>query len=241
MKIKKFWVIGRKQWLAALCILGCSVLLMASIVKIGKADPTGAGLVNQTEEKGFILLDPGHGGADGGAVGDDGTQEKDINLAVALPLRDMLSLFGYEVRMTRDSDISIHSPEYTTIKEQKISDLKNRLVMYEQAALVVGIHQNKFEVPRYFGTQVFYSVNNPSSELLADSIRENVISLLQPQNTRELKKGDKNIYLLHKTSVPAVLVECGFLSNPEERDKLKTEAYQHQMAYAILAGIMQYM
>lgn len=209
-------------------------------MKISKADPTGAGLVDKSGEKGFILLDPGHGGADGGAVGADGTQEKDINLAVALPLRDMLSLFGYEVRMTRDSDISVHSPEFTTIKDQKISDIKNRLTMYEQASVVVGIHQNKFEIPRYFGTQVFYSVNNPSSKLLADSIRESVISLLQPENTRELKKGDKNIYLLHKTTVPAVLVECGFLSNPEERDKLKTEVYQHQMACAIMAGIMQY-
>lgn len=203
-------------------------------------DLAGGRSVAAAAQEGYILLDPGHGGADGGAQAADGTLEKDINLAIALPLRDMLTVCGYPVVMTRDTDISIHDPAVKSLREQKISDMKNRLELYESALLAVGIHENKFEQSQYFGTQIFYSVNNAASLDLANAIRESVITNLQPQNKRELKKGTKDIYLLHKTEVPAVLVECGFLSNPVERDKLKSTEYQRQMAFAIAGGILAY-
>ncbi len=140
--------------------------------------------------------------------------------------------------MTRDTDISVHSPDAGTLREQKVSDMKNRLKMMESSRMSVSIHQNKFPQTQYSGTQVFYSVNNPQSQKLADSIRSCVINQLQPDNTRELKKGNKDIYLLDKTTVPAVIVECGFISNEPELKKLKTSEYQQQMAYAIACGIL---
>lgn len=187
----------------------------------------------------FILIDPGHGGPDGGAMGNDGTLEKDINLSIAMPLADVLHIFGYSVQMTRDGDVSIHDPDATTIKQQKISDMRNRLAMYEQAMLTVGIHQNFYPVAKYNGTQLFYSMNHPESRVIADAIRQAVVSVLQPHNTRELKKG-ADIFLLEKTSRPAVFVECGFLSNGEELTRLKDVVYQRKMALAIAAGVLQY-
>ena len=168
----------------------------------------------------------------------DGTAEKDLNLAIAGSLSDMLRICGYSVQMTRETDISIHSPEAKTIRDQKISDIKNRLQMYEQSRMTVSIHQNKFAQSQYSGTQVFYSGNNPDSQKLADAIRSSVVETLQPENTRELKKAGKDIYLLNKTSVPAVIVECGFVSNAEELSRLKTGEYQKQMACAIACGIL---
>ena len=187
-----------------------------------------------------ILIDPGHGGEDGGTMAQNGTLEKDINLAISLTLVDWLRLCGYEVHLTRDSDISIHDPDAATLREKKVSDLRNRLALYEQARLVIAIHENHFSGTQYSGTQVFYSTNAPASQPLAASIRESVRTLLQPENKRELKKGDKTIYLLHKSTVPAVLVECGFLSNETERTKLETPSYQQQMALAIGLGIVHY-
>ena len=219
-------------------ILAAAVLLMSLAVwRVGQYVPAAA--VSESDRP-HILIDPGHGGEDGGTMAKNGTLEKDINLAISLVLVDWLRLCGYEVRMTRDSDISIHDSDASTIREKKNSDLHNRLALYEKAQLVIAIHENHFSGTQYHGTQVFYSTNSPASQPLAASIRESVRTLLQPDNTRELKKGDKSVYLLYKSTVPTVLVECGFLSNTEERTKLETPAYQQQMAFAVGLGIVHY-
>lgn len=189
---------------------------------------------------GVVLIDPGHGGFDGGAVAEDGTTEKHLNLAVALYLRDMLYICGVPVEMTRQTDVGLETNSATSIREKKSSDMKRRLEMYNAASLVISVHQNHFSVPKYSGTQLFYSVGNTASAVLAEEIRAAVVGWIQPQNTRELKKATDGIYLLYHTTAPAVLVECGFLSNPEERDKLKTPAYQQQMAFAVMAGYWNY-
>lgn len=186
-----------------------------------------------------ILIDPGHGGADGGASAADGTLEKDLNLAMSLPLRDMLTVMGYTVQMTRTTDVMLNT-EGETLRERKVSDIHNRAAMAEDADLTVSIHQNKFTQPQYHGTQIFYSANTEESRVLADSVREQVIGLLQPNNTRELKRGTADIYLLYHATRPAILVECGFLSNQAELAKLKDAAYQQQMAFAVAAGVMTY-
>lgn len=188
----------------------------------------------------ILLIDPGHGGEDGGAAAADGTLEKDINLSIALPLRDAMRLFGFRVTLTRETDVSIYDANAVGVRGKKVSDMKKRLALYEQADLAVGIHQNHFSQPRYYGTQVFYSTSLPDSRTLAEKIRETVCRELQPDNKRELKAADANIYLLANTTVPAVFVECGFLSNETEREKLKQTAYQRQMALAIAGGILQY-
>ena len=186
-----------------------------------------------------ILIDPGHGGADGGAEASDGTLEKELNLAVSLPLRDLLTVMGYAVQMTRATDVMLNT-EGDTLRERKVSDIHNRLAMVEAADLTVSIHQNKFTQPQYFGTQIFYSANTEESYVLADSVRDQVIALLQPDNTRTLKRGTSDIYLLHHATRPMILVECGFLSNQAELAKLKDAVYQRQMAFAVAAGVMTY-
>lgn len=189
-----------------------------------------------------IIVDPGHGGVDGGAVTADGIAEKDINLPLALQLRELLVLMGYGVIMTRETDISIHDPEYETIRRIKTSDLKNRMKIMEAhpKALFISIHQNKFSVSKYWGTQVFYSPNTPDSKRLADHIQQSVKTMLQPENSRVTKKSGKDIYLMYEAKSTAVLVECGFLSNPKEAALLKTPEYQNQLAFSILCGILEY-
>lgn len=193
-----------------------------------------------TVYEGGVLIDPGHGGFDGGAVAEDGTTEKHLNLAVALCLRDLLYVCGVPVEMTRQTDVGLEEDSSATIREKKSSDMRRRLTMYDEAALVISIHQNHFSVPKYSGTQVFYSANHPDSTRLAQAVRESVVGWTQPQNTRELKEATDGIYLLYYTTTPAVLVECGFLSNPDERERLKTPAYQQQIAFAIMAGYWNY-
>ncbi len=186
----------------------------------------------------FVLIDAGHGGVDGGASAPDGTLEKTINLAVSLHLRDMLTLFGVPTAMVRDSDMSIHDVGCETIRQKKVSDMKNRLKQYDAAALTVSIHQNHYAVSKYSGTQLIYSANHPSSLPLAQAVREKVVAYLQPTNKREMKAATNDIYLLHHTKRPAILVECGFLSNPIDSENLKTAAYQQRFAFVVAAGIL---
>ena len=231
----------KKKWFSLTLKAAPAVIVSCVLVLAGCFVYQSRGAVTAdtgTESSPFILIDPGHGGADGGAVAADGTAEKDLNLAIAGSLSDMLRICGYSVQMTRETDISIHSPEAKTIRDQKISDIKNRLQMYEQSRMTVSIHQNKFAQSQYSGTQVFYSGNNPDSQKLADAIRSSVVETLQPVHTRELTQAGQAIYLLNNTSVPAVIVECGFVSNAEELSRLKTGEYQKQMACAIACGIL---
>ena len=189
---------------------------------------------------GTVLIDPGHGGFDGGTVAEDGTLEKHLNLAVSLYLRDLLHVCGVAVEMTRQTDVGLETDFSATVRNKKASDMRRRLAMYEEASLVISVHQNHFSQSKYSGTQVFYSANHPDSAVLAEDIRSAVVEWIQPQNTRELKKATDSIFLLTHTTTPAVLVECGFLSNEEERNKLKTPAYQQQVAFAIMAGYWKY-
>lgn len=190
-----------------------------------------------------IIIDAGHGGEDGGAVGKDGTLEKDINLSISKKLQQFLLNSGFNVKMIRDSDISIYDEGLTHIKEKKVSDLKNRLNIVNQNEnnLLISIHQNKFPENKYNGAQVFYSQNNPKSKELAENIKKSITGFLQPNNTREIKPATKDIYLLHNCKNVAVLVECGFLSNESELQKLNNEDYQSKIAFSIYCGFMEYL
>ena len=186
-----------------------------------------------------VVIDAGHGGEDGGA-GDNGLQEKDINLDIALRLRDMLTAAGCKVVMTRDSDISLGQGD--TVRERKVDDLKRRteIINSDSSNILVSIHQNKFEQSKYSGTQIFCSKNDPASLQLGESIRRSVTGLLQNDNKRELKTDDGSVYILSHAAVPAVIVECGFLSNEQEAKLLADEEYRSKMAFAIMCGILEY-
>ena len=188
-----------------------------------------------------IIIDPGHGGIDGGAVGIDGVIEKDINLAISLKLRNLLRLAGYEVIMTRETDTSIHDEGVNGVLKQKKSDMKNRLKIIKKhpEAIVLSIHQNKFEIEKYHGAQMFYGTNHPFSREIAESLQNEFASALQKDNKREIKKGTKDLFLLYKSENPIVLVECGFISNYEECKNLVSEDYQNKVAFVIYSGLVK--
>ena len=186
----------------------------------------------------IIVIDAGHGGEDGGASGTDGTKEKDLNLLVAQSLADILTAAGYDVRMTRTDDRLLYDlygdlTDYTGHK--KTYDLRNRLRFTEEAGadLLLSIHMNKFPQPQYSGLQVYYSPTAPESRTVAEVIRNYTKLYLQPENERETKAATSSIYQLHRIQRPAVMVECGFLSNEEELSRLKDEIYRRQLALVI--------
>lgn len=186
----------------------------------------------------IIVIDAGHGGEDGGASGTDGTKEKDLNLLVAQSLADILTAAGYDVRMTRTDDRLLYDlygdlTDYTGHK--KTYDLRNRLRFTEEAGadLLLSIHMNKFPQPQYSGLQVYYSPTAPESRTVAEVIRNYTKLYLQPENERETKAATSSIYLLHRIQRPAVMVECGFLSNEEELSRLKDDTYRRQLALVI--------
>ncbi len=189
-----------------------------------------------------VIIDAGHGTPDGGTSSSDGTLEKDINLEIAVKLNSILQSMGYETVMTRSDDNSIHDDSADTIRQKKISDLRNRLDIINNTdnAVFVSIHQNHYSDPQYSGTQVFYSKNNPRSKELAEAIRLPIISNLQTSNSRETKKSGSEIYLLNNAQIPAVMVECGFLSNINDTNNLKDDVYQQKIAFLIAVGIVDF-
>lgn len=195
---------------------------------------------SKIQNKKTIIIDAGHGGFDSGAQVADGTHEKDINLKISKNLKDFLEYFNFNVIMTRETDISVESDNGK--KSKKSSDLYNRLnTMKENPdAIFVSIHMNKFTSSNAVGAQVFYAPKVPMSDLLADSIQSTIKQLLQPQNERVIKKGTKSIYILNNATIPATIVECGFMSNQKELSLLKDENYQKKMAFSILCGIISY-
>lgn len=186
-----------------------------------------------------IVIDAGHGGIDGGAVADDGTLEKDLNLALAKSVERVLLSLGAKVVMTRTEDVMYAEPSST---HKKLDDLTHRIGTVESAGecVFVSIHMNKFPVQKYSGLQVYYSKNNEESKLLADAIQGVAAAYVQKDNTRKTKAAGDEIYLLSKLTCPAVLVECGFLSNSDELALLKTEEYRNKLAAVIAITVMEY-
>ena len=194
------------------------------------------------EKKGTVVVDAGHGGEDGGTTGVHGELEKDINLAIALELQRLLEQHQFEVVMVRDWDTDLSDQNLPTVAQRKRSDLRRRLRLAEESGdcILLSIHQNFFTENQYSGAQVFYSANDPRGAALAEAIRASIVETLQPENTRQNKVGE-GVYLLEQCRVPAVLVECGFLSNPEEAAALADPDYQKQMAQAIYNGLVRYL
>ena len=222
------------------------VLFCASLALFGIQTIEAFGIVafhaEFFEKKPTIVVDAGHGGEDGGAVGVNGLVEKEINLAIALALADDLKASNFPVVLVRDSDYSVGDQTLSTVAERKRSDTKRRVQLVEETGdcILVSIHQNQFSQSQYKGAQMFYSPNNSESALLAECIRQSVVGSLQPENTRQNKEAGEDIYLLTHCQVPGVIVECGFLSNPEEANLLGQEEYQQDMAAAIYNGIISF-
>lgn len=221
--------------LAALCFI---LLLFVTAEKNSRMISAP---VSQPKER-IYIIDAGHGGADGGAVGVNNTVEKEINLSIALKLNEIMQSFGFKTVLTRREDIMTCDEGLHTLREKKVSDIHNRLNLLESTenAVLISIHQNSYPGKTSFGTQVFYSPGNEQSEILAQCVQSTVIDMLQKDNKRKIKKAGTDIYLLYHAKSPAVLVECGFITNPSDCEKLKKEEYQNEIAFAVFCGVMKY-
>lgn len=238
--LKKLWL----NRVGALIVLLCTYLLVFGFIKTAdlpeQAIPVGADIENTMPT---IILDAGHGGIDSGCVSVNGAEEKDINLSIMLTLRDMLKLTGFDVTVTRDTDRSIHDTGVTGLGKQKKSDMENRLniINSSENAVFVSVHQNQYTDSKYYGAQMFYPAESADSERLARIMQNNFVSLLQPENKREIKPVGSEIYLLHFAKCPAVMAECGFLSNPDEAAKLESADYQAQVAFTLYKSLCDYL
>jgi len=227
----------KRIFFAAGCVAACAFVL---VMLLAANQVRQVSNISPQPTVPVIILDPGHGGEDGGAVGIGGVVEKDLNLAVALQLDVFLRALGYDVQMTRCEDCDLSEPA-NTLRERKASDIHARHAMLEElrdSDLFLSIHMNRYTSPSARGTQVFYSPNHPQSAMMAEQIQRTVVQLLQPENHRQIKPAGSSIYLLHRATRPAVMVECGFISNPGEAARLQDAAYQRQLAFAVAMGVL---
>ena len=193
-----------------------------------------------------VVIDAGHGGEDGGAVGVNGVLEKGLNLSVSFALRDLLEAAGVPVVMTRTEDKLLYDRNVDFQGRKKVLDLEARRVIAEEVAaewegncLFVSIHMNAFPLPQYSGMQVWYGAGDPRSAEIAEALQSASVRLM-PENRRRIKEAGSNIYLLDRIRTPAVLVECGFLSNPDEAAKLAEESYRYALASVIYGALAPY-
>ena len=218
-------------------VLAALAVVLAAPALYAWSRPTGEGAPCFSPRRNgeTLVIDAGHGGEDGGAVSADGLVESGVNLAIARRLDLLLGLYGEAPVLLREEDVSLHDPSATTLREKKRSDLQNRVARVEEVegATLLSIHQNSYPDPRYHGAQVFYA--GEISLPLAEYTQELLRSHLDPENTRAAKLIPDTVYLMNHISCPAILVECGFLSNPEEAGRLATSGYQTRIA-AVLAA-----
>lgn len=219
-----------------------SFLLILSMLIVAKES---AELVNvlhmqeKTEKKITVVIDAGHGGIDPGKVGINDALEKDINLSIALKVKKYLEQQDIKVVMTREADEGLYEEKDSN---KKVRDMKNRLAIIEETnpALAVSIHQNSYPEESVSGMQVFYYKDSQEGTQAAQLMQETMIAFLKPQKERVAKENG-TYYLLKRTSVPIIIVECGFLSNPTEAELLTSSAYQEKAAWAIHMGILRYL
>lgn len=221
-------------------ILTFALIFLFLLIKTSINTPMAENV--QANEEITVVLDAGHGGEDGGAVGVTGVYEKDLNLSITLKTGEFLKEKGINVVYTRTEDILLYDRNTDYKNRKKSLDLAARVKIASETpnCIFVSIHMNSFSQSKYKGLQVYYSRNNPSSYLLADSIQNKIKEDLQPQNNRKVTEATSRIYLLDRLECPAVLIECGFISNHEECRLLATEIYQNQLSKCISDEIANY-
>lgn len=223
----------KKRWME----LVMAVLLLAGVFGLSRE---GARLVSQQKDGSqVVVLDAGHGGSDPGKIGVHGEKEKDLNLEIAMLLKKKLEEQEIQVVLTRDSDSGLYDDDS---KNKKVQDLQRRcdLIHKTAPACAVSIHQNSYTTADIKGAQVFYYMHSPEGKKLAEELQDALIQGVDPQNHRKAK-GNTSYYLLKKTDVPTAIVECGFLSNPEEAKLLASKEYQEKLVDAICGGILEYL
>lgn len=213
------------------------LLILAAVIIVSAVGSNALTVISENyikDTRKYVVIDPGHGGVDGGATSCSGVLESEMNLEIASRLNDLMQLLGYRTLMTRDTDRSIHT-EGESIAAQKVSDLKNRvqLVNDTDTLCLLSIHQNFYHDSRYSGAQVFYSSKEGSSSL-ANTLQSAFIKHLNPGSNRKAKKAS-GIYIMDKINCTGVLIECGFISNGQEEQRLLSTDYQKKLCCVIAA------
>ena len=226
-------------------VLSAAVLLLLSITVLSLSlRRTAVPAFSYTEiaKNEIVVLDAGHGGADGGAVSADGTPEDDINLAIVLRLRDLFALMGRQTVLTRTGEASLADPDSATLRQEKVSDTKNRVTLINSVAngCLISIHQNTLPGhPTVHGAQVFYG-KVTDSDARAAAVQQALNLAINTDNEKNAKPIGSDIYIMAHVNCPAILVECGFLSNSAETKLLLSPEYQTKLAAAICCGYLQY-
>lgn len=217
------------------------MIFLLSLVYIGKevAVYTVGNTAEAQKDVKCVVIDAGHGGDDPGKVGINGAREKDINLQIAELVKKYLEASDVRVVMTRESDEGLNS---AGASNKKVQDMKRRIELIDETApdVTVSIHQNSYPEEYVHGAQVFFYTGSREGEALARAVQKQLVEKVDPENKRQVKAND-SYYLLKKTGIPIVIVECGFLSNSAEAEKLCDSEYQDYVAWAIHMGIMQYL
>lgn len=219
---------------------GVFILLVMGIVFFTQPVKETVGNAMQQEQEGLcVVIDAGHGGDDPGKIGINGAKEKDVNLSIARRVKDYLEKEDIRVVMTRETEDGLYDADAS---HKKVQDMKRRIAIIEETApdLTVSIHQNSYPEEYVHGAQVFYYEGSVEGQELADKIQKRLIEGADPENKRQIK-ANSSYYLLKKTKIPIVIVECGFLSNRTEADALCSDEYQDRIAWEITLGILQYL
>lgn len=224
--------------LLAGALIGVVVLLVVTFHQLSSLMKPAMDPI-EIHRAGPLVLDAGHGGEDGGAVSITGVPESEINLSIVLKLRDILGLYGVDPILLREEDVSLHDGDANTLREKKRSDLKNRVEAIEavEGGTLLSIHQNTYTSSRYRGSHVFYAPTE-GSQPLADHFQNSIKAALQPENERAVKRIPDTVYIMNHITCPAILIECGFLTNPEEEALLRDEDYQRRLSAVIAAAWM---
>ncbi len=223
--------------------MGMAALLLAGIFFLGRQGalmaPEAAAAAAEVEAAPLVVVDAGHGGEDPGKVGVNDVLEKDVNLQIARKLKEYLESQGVRAELLREEDAGLNDADASN---KKVQDLQRRCdrIHELQPACTVSIHQNSYPEASVKGAQVFYYTHSAEGEALAKDIQEQLIGQVDPENHRQAK-GNTTYYLLKKTDVPLAIVECGFLSNPQEAELLTQEDYQTRVAKAVGDGILEYL
>ena len=219
---------------------GVFILLVMGIVFFTQPVRGTVGNAMQQEPEGpCVVIDAGHGGDDPGKIGINGAKEKDVNLSIARRVKAYLEKEDIRVIMTRETEDGLYDADAS---HKKVQDMKRRIAIIEETApdLTVSIHQNSYPEEYVHGAQVFYYEGSVEGQELADKIQKRLIEGADPGNKRQIK-ANSSYYLLKKTKIPIVIVECGFLSNRTEAEALCSDEYQDRIAWEITLGILQYL
>ena len=233
-------ILLRKRHVAYVLLACCFFAGLAAVLWHGSAAHVASFGPDGLTEELTVVVDAGHGGEDGGAVAADGTAESGLNLSIALRVRDLLTFTGVPTAVTREGEGAIYDPGSATLREKKVSDLHNRadLVNAIPGAVLLSIHQNSLpSSPSTQGAQAFWN-GQPGAEELAASVQAALNAAVNAGRGKKAAQAPSSVYLMKSVEAPAVLVECGFLSNPEETRRLKDPAYQTRLAAAVAAGVL---